>query len=92
MKEKYMVVKNQENYDHVTSVNTKIIVCGLLLSIIFSGIVLVFNILKIGMNSNNAIASSVTVFMLSFFFVMIISNVYCAYKLFPDLVDKYKNR
>lgn len=92
MKEKYMVVKNQENYDHVTSVNTKIIVRGLLLSIIFSAIILVFNILKIGMNSNNAIASSATVFMLSFFFVMIISNAYCAYKLFPDLVNKYKNK
>ena len=62
------------------------------LSIIFSGIALVFNIVKMGMNSNNAIASSATVFMLSFFFVMIVSNVYCAYKLFPDLVDKYKNR
>ena len=85
-----MVSKNNVDMDHVTQVNTKIIVNGVLSFIIVSSLVVLFNIFIVNMSLNSDLASSVTVFMLGFFAVMLVSNIYCAYKFVPVLVNKYK--
>ena len=85
-----MVVKNQENYDNVTEVNTKIIVSGVILAIITAIAALFFNLSIVEMDLNESIASAGVVFMLGFTFVMIVSNIYCAFKLLPDMFSQHK--
>lgn len=85
-----MVVENQENYDNVTEVNTKIIVSGVILSIITAIAALFFNLFIVEMDLNEAIASASVVFILGFAFVMIVSNIYCAFKLLPDMFSQHK--